>query len=110
MHFGFLLPLAAFCVHQWLQYGLTLEIEFLDSHLDPFCASAMACYLISIERWYYFGEQKLSWIDMIILAVFLSLVSELLFPFLSDRFTSDWIDVLAISLGAIWFMITASKE
>jgi hypothetical protein len=109
-HFGFLVPLIAFGIHQVLQYGLEIEIAFLDAYLDPFCASVIACYIINIERWFYFGERRLYSIDLIVLTIFLSVVSELLFPLLSDRFVMDWVDVIALALGTIWFALVARKD
>ncbi|MEQ8714060.1 MAG: hypothetical protein RIC80_13645 [Cyclobacteriaceae bacterium] len=109
-HIGFIVPLVAFVFHQVLQYGLDVQIEFLDNYLDPFCASAMACYLLNIERWYYFDELKFTWLDMIILVIFLSIISELLFPWLSDRFVSDVKDIPAFLLGGVWYMFIARKD
>ena len=109
LHIGFLIPLSVFLIHQFLQYGMKVHLPFVDSYLDPFCAGSLALYAVSTERWVFFGQKYLSKTDIIVTTVFLAIVSEILFPYFSDRFTSDWVDVIAILLGSIWY-VTFSKQ
>ncbi|MBL3658447.1 hypothetical protein [Fulvivirga sediminis] len=67
--------------------------------------SALALHLLAAER-YWFFDQYMHSIDIIITTVFLAIVSEVLFPYLSDRFVADVLDVLAIILGSLWYVIT----
>lgn len=106
LHYSFLVPLILFLLHQLTQGVLDIRIPLADNYLDPFCMSALALHLISVERDYIFGSRISLW-DMIIATVFLSVISELLFPWLAPRFIPDWLDVLAIFLGSLWFMLTA---
>ena len=106
LHAGFLIPLLAFLIHQLLQYGMQIHLQLVDSYLDPFCAGALSPWVISIEREWLFRQQRLSKTEVIVIMLFLSIVSEFIFPYLSNRFTSDWIDVVAIGLGSIWYMKT----
>lgn len=67
--------------------------------------SALALHLLAAERHWFF-DQKLQTVDVIIATIFLAIVSEMLFPYLSDRFVADVLDVLAIMLGAVWYLMT----
>ncbi|MFA0964478.1 hypothetical protein AB9P05_21910 [Roseivirga sp. BDSF3-8] len=109
LHYGFLIPALLFLIHQLLQRVLGIALPFADAYLDPFCMGALAPYLLITERTYLFGEGKLLWLDLSLLYVTLVAVSEIIFPFLSDRFYTDWWDALAILLGIIWYRITAGK-
>ncbi|MGB3182908.1 MAG: hypothetical protein WBB45_16065 [Cyclobacteriaceae bacterium] len=108
-HYGFLIPLVLFAVHQLLQRVLDISIPFADAYLDPFCAGALAPYLLITERKYLFGDHNLLWLDLTILFVVLTLVSELVFPLFSDRFVTDWWDAAAILAGILWYRVTAVK-
>lgn len=89
-HYGFLLPAAAFIVHQILQHGFQVHFPFVDAYLNPFCAGSLALYAISIERQYLFGEPRLSLMDVLITVAFVGIITELAFPIFSANFISDW--------------------
>ncbi|MGB3466215.1 MAG: hypothetical protein WBA74_13135 [Cyclobacteriaceae bacterium] len=109
LHYSFLIPLILFLGHQLTQRVLEIPIPFADNYLDPFCMSALALHAISVERNWLFGS-RIDLMDMIIATLFLSVVSELLFPWLAPRFVADWYDVPAIFLGSLWFMLTAKYK
>ena len=106
LHYSFLIPLVIFLGHQLLELILHIRIAFIDNYLDPFCMSAMALHLLAAERQWLFN-QPLNNLDVIITTVVLAIVSEVIFPYLSDRFTADYWDVLAIASGSVWYMLTA---
>ncbi|UII20832.1 hypothetical protein [Fulvivirga ligni] len=105
INYSFLVPLVIFLGHQLLEIIFKISIPFIDYYLDPFCMSALALHLQAAERYLIF-DQNLQTVDVIITTIFLAIVSEVLFPYLSDRFVADALDVLAIMLGAVWYLMT----
>lgn len=106
LHYGFLIPLILFGVHQLMQRVLEISVPFADAYLDPFCAGAMAPYLLMVERKYFFDDSRLSLLDLATLFAVLTAVSEVVFPLFSERFVTDWWDALAILLGILWYRFT----
>ena len=97
------IPAALFVLHQVLQYGFHVSIPFADSYLDPLLGTPVLIGLHRVESRYLFGAKPFGWGYLAVIAVVFALVSELLFPYLSDAFTADWGDVVAIGLGAVYY-------
>ena len=109
-HLSWLLPLVLFAGHQLLQLGLDVPLVWADDYLDPFCAAALGLHLVAFERKLYFRQQCLTWADVLVATGGLMLVSEVVFPYYSDDFTADWLDVLAIAVGSAWYVATAKHS
>ena len=105
-HYSFLVPSFLFVVHQVIFFGFQVQIRFLDNYLDPFCFSAIVLSIYQLQRNWLLGEGDVSKEEVLGFVVVLSLLSEVLFPWLSARFTADFYDVLSIALGACWFWLT----
>ena len=104
-HYSFIVPAVLVLLHQALQYWFGVTIPFLDDYLDPFCLGALALHGVRIERRFLFNRLLLL-TDALAVILFLALVSEGLFPYLSDKFTRDGWDVVAMGAGALWFAVT----
>ncbi len=109
-HLSWLLPLGLFAGHQLLQLGLDIPLAWADDYLDPFCAAALGLQLVAFERKLYFRQERLTWADVLIATGGLMFVSEVVFPYYSDDFTADWLDALAIAVGAAWYVATAKNS
>jgi len=96
-----ILVFIVFLIHQILQKGLEVNIPFLDNYLDPFCLGVIAAFLFGLQHRWLFPERKISTLELLVLIAMLSLISEVLFPYLSDQFVADWRDVVAIALGSL---------
>lgn len=107
--YSFWIPLLLFSLHQIAQKGFQIHTPFADQYLDPFCLGVIALHAFAWEQNYFFERKQLGIVEVGLIVLFLSLVTEILFPFLSDQFTADFLDSLAISLGAVWFVLTAKK-
>lgn len=107
-HYSFIVPAVLFLLHQITQHLLGVPISFLDAYLDPFCLGALTLYGVRIERKLLFNR-SLPIVDTLLATVFLIVVSEGLFPYLSERFVRDWWDAVAIASGAMWFVLTEPK-
>ncbi|GAB3334109.1 hypothetical protein GCM10027429_14970 [Marivirga atlantica] len=104
-HYGFIIPVLAFTIHQVLEIIFEIHIPFLDNYLDPFCAGAIMLHALAIERKVIL-DNKLTYLDVVIAIVLLSIIVEVLFPYLSSRFTADIYDLLSFITGGIWFLLT----
>ena len=107
---SFLIPAILFISHQVLQYGFKWSVPFIDNYLDPFCFGALAMHGYLFERIWLYDYHKISLLSYLIIFLFLSLTSEVLFPLLSNRFVADWRDVVAIFLGILFFYITHGNQ
>lgn len=103
-HISFILPLLAFIVHQLVELYFKYPIPILDNYLDPFCASVLILHALAFER-KILVDWSLTLLDVIAAVALLALVSELLFPLFSHKFTADVWDVLAFACGGIWFIL-----
>jgi hypothetical protein len=101
-----------FVLHQILQKAAGIAMPLFDAYLDPFLAMPIMLTLLVVERRLLFGRGKqyrLSTLEAIIATIFIVLIAELAFPALSSRFTADWWDVVAFSLGTVLFMATTNR-
>ena len=106
-YLSWLLPLTLFIVHQFTQRTLNLSVPWADSYLDPFCAGVLGLHGVALERKLYFGQPQLTLVDMLTTLGVIVVISEGVFPYLSDRFVADRWDVVAIALGFGWYVVTA---
>lgn len=109
LHISFILPLAFFLVHQFIELYLKNSIPVLDNYLDPFCASVLILHALALERRFLL-DWSLTLLDVILAVVFFAVFSELVFPYFSDKFTADVWDVLSFALGGLWFVLLRGKD
>jgi predicted membrane channel-forming protein YqfA (hemolysin III family) len=67
--------------------------------------------LLLAEKKYIFKQkhQKLSLLFIILATLYVAAITEWLFPLLSDRFTSDPVDLLFYSLGSAFYYFFMNK-
>lgn len=95
------LILLAFLTHQLAQRYFDISMPFLDAYFDPFCLGIFSVYLFQFEHKLRFPKRKLSFLETIILIIFVAVLSEFLFPHLSPHFVFDYFDLLAIAAGGL---------
>ena len=101
-----------FLAHQITQRVLHISIPFADNYLDNFLATPILLTLLLVERrtlFRYGHHYALTLAEVCLATAFIAVVGEVLFPYLSDEFTSDWIDVLFYALGSVLFFVTVNK-
>lgn len=93
-------------IHQIAQKVLVLNIPILDSFLDPLLFMPILLHLILWERRFLFGKgfrYVLSWKQIIVNLVFVTILCEYFFPRWNAAFTMDYLDILCYSLGTLLF-------
>ncbi|MGI8601197.1 MAG: hypothetical protein ACR2KB_18225 [Chitinophagaceae bacterium] len=107
----FLICLLVFILHQVSQYIFKIPLPFLNNYLDNFLAMPVILSLLLAEKKYIYKQkdQKLSLIFVIIATLYIALVTEWLFPFLSERFTTDCYDLVFYSLGSVFYCFFMNK-
>ncbi len=107
----FLICLLVFILHQVSQYIFKIPLPFLNNYLDNFLAMPVILFLLLAEKKYIYKQkdQKLSLLFVIIATLYVALVTEWLFPLLSERFTPDWYDLVFYSLGSAFYYFFMNK-
>ena len=93
-------------LHQVAEKIFAYHIPFLDNYLDPFLCTPILLTFLLFERRVFFRQGStfiLSTLEIIVATIVMTCVSELLFPYLSPRFTADWYDVIGLLLGSVYF-------
>lgn len=101
------MALMLFLLHQIFVFLLKIKIGLADSYLDPFLLPLIVYPLMLFQFRLLKNDYnyRLSLPLLIALTVGFSLVSELIFPALSTRFTADLFDVVMILLGSfVWYL------
>ena len=109
----FIICCILFVLHQILQKVLGLSLPFFDLYLDSLLAMPIILSFLLLEKQILFrkgANYRLTVLEVIMATFFISLVSEWLFPKLSDRFTTDWIDVALYIAGALIFYFTINRS
>ncbi|HUH19662.1 hypothetical protein [Albibacterium sp.] len=104
----FLGALMLVLIHQVSQKILGVNIPLADSFLDPILFLPILLQLILLELRFLIGKGPryvLSWFQISIITVFVSVVCEILFPQWSSSFTADYKDVICYLVGGMVFGI-----
>ena len=102
-----------FIAHQLLQKGLGIHIPIIDPYLDSLLAMPIILSFLLLEKQILFRKgdhYRLTVFEVTVATLFISLVSEWLFPSLSKKFTHDWIDIILFIAGAIIFYFTINRK
>ena len=102
-----------FLLHQLLQYGLNINIPFADNFLDNLLAMPIILILLLAERRWLFRkgpDYHLSMLEILITTFYVSLISELVFPRLSSRFTFHWLDFVFFFAGTGLYLLLEHKK
>lgn len=108
----FVLSTILFLAHQLLQKVLYVKLKMADSFLDPLVFMPICLYLLTRERRWFLKEPnyQLPIVHILCYVFLMILVSEIVFPALSDKFTADPLDALCFLAGAILFAATAMPD
>ena len=102
-----------FLLHQAAEKIFAFRVPFLDSYADPFLGTPVLLTLLLWERRQLFKAGTsftFSVLETAVAAGFLMLISEGLFPYLSDNFTADVWDLVAILLGTVYFYVFINRK
>jgi hypothetical protein len=111
----FIFCLILFIIHQVMQKGLHLYNTWIDAYIDNILAMPIILSLWRVEKillWSKGSSYKLSILEISVATVYLSLVSEVIFPLFSKKFYTDSIDVVLYCIGAalfFWFNKFSNK-
>lgn len=100
-------------LHQLTQYGLHWRLPAADNWLDPLLAMPLLLTLLVWERRLLFRRgphYRLSLTEIVLATGYVALLSEWLFPLLSDRFTADPWDLLAFAAGALLYGVVDKRN
>ncbi len=106
---AFIICALLFIIHQVLQKGLDITFPLADRYLDNLLTMPIVLSLLLVERQYLFKRgdaYRLSALQVVVATVFIMLISEVIFPLLSEEFTTDWWDVVFLGLGSLLFYTT----
>lgn len=96
-----------FLIHQYLQLVVQIHIAFLDNYLDPIVLMPLLLYAVLWERRILLRDKYLilSYTDILGYFLLVVLIGEVLFPFISDRFTADYWDIPAYAFGTLAYVV-----
>lgn len=105
----FIVSIALFLLHQVLQHLLKISLPLADRYLDNLLAMPIILSLLLAERRHLFrrgNSYQLSWLEIVLATLYVSAISEWLFPVLSKRFTFDPLDFVFFFGGAgIFYLV-----
>jgi hypothetical protein len=104
----FVFSFTIFIVHQVAQKFFNLHFHLIDRYLDSVLAMPVILHLLKVERVLIFKKgdgYQLSVLEISMATVYVILMSEILFPILSDKFTSDLTDVFFYFAGSLVYYL-----
>ena len=109
---SFWVILILFVAHQLLQYVVGLPIPYVDSYFDPFACAVLGLSIFLWERnvLWRANQKRLGIGETIIVTLILAVLSEEVFPLLSDRFYRDVMDYLAFAVGGVFFYFLINPQ
>ena len=92
-----------------MQKFLHIQLNGIDSYLDNVLAMPVILSLLLAERRVLFkrsGNYTLPVWEIVLATAYIALITEVVFPMVSSRFTADWLDIVFYSAGSFLFNIT----
>lgn len=108
----FTISVFLFAVHQFLQKYLEIPVPYIDLYLDNLLAMPIILTLLLAERRFLFKKGKhyrLPLLDVVVATAYIAFITEVIFPLLSEEFTTDWWDLLFYAIGSIVFYLTVNR-
>lgn len=95
-----------FILHQLLEKCFHVRVEMVDSYLDALICMPIILQLIVWERRLLLKDAyyRLPLLHIMGYFILISLIVELLFPVLSNRFTADSWDIVCYAAGSLLFI------
>lgn len=96
-----------FVAHQYIQFVAHIRMPFLNSYLDPALMMPILLHLQVLERRLILRDATIQLPETHIFGYFILAVlfGELVFPYYSERFTSDYWDIVSYSFGSLVYGI-----
>lgn len=95
-----------FVLHQVLQKIFHVNFFWVDSYIDNLVAMPIILSLWQLEKIWLFrkgSNYKLSALEIGVATIYISLISEVIFPLFSKDFTGDIVDVIMYFIGSALF-------
>ena len=108
----FTISVFLFAVHQFLQKYLEISVPYIGLYLDNLLAMPIILTLLLAERRFLFKKGKyyrLPLLDVVVATAYIAFITEVIFPLLSEEFTTDWWDLLFYALGSLVFYLTVNR-
>jgi hypothetical protein len=108
----FIICAALFITHQAMQKVCGLHFPLIDNYLDNLLAMPIILTLLLAERIVLFKKEKnyqLPSATIIITTLYIIVITEIIFPLLSDKYSGDWTDAVFYCIGAALFYSTINK-
>lgn len=105
----FIISCVLFVVHQVVQKGFDIHHSLIDSYLDNLVAMPIILTLLQVERAWLFRKgvtYRLPVTDILLATLYVSIISEYVFPLFSRHFTFDWVDFICFFTGAGLYILT----
>lgn len=96
--------------HQFFQYVLGIQISIIDAYLDPLLFFPVVMGGMLWERkWWYKPDFTFSKILCLFYFVVISILVEVGFPLLNNRFVYDPMDFVLYAIGMLFFVLKMNK-
>lgn len=76
---------------------------WVDGYLDDLLALPLLLPVFLTEQRILWGKQRFTIVETLGFIILFSIVFEWIFPYYSDQFTSDWWDIVAYTVGGLFF-------
>jgi len=118
-HFGFntaqiivyVTCVGIFLAHQYFE-GTNQSLEIINNYIDPLLLPILFLPIILIERRWLLDDNshRFSAVFLLVYLILFAIISELIFPLFSEKFTADWIDVILMGVGVAIFHMVFNKN
>ena len=118
-HFGFntaqiivyVTCVGIFLAHQYFE-GTNQSLEIINNYIDPLLLPILFLPIILIERRWLLDDNshRFSAVFLFVYLILFAIISELIFPLFSEKFTADWIDVILMGVGVAIFHMVFNKN
>jgi hypothetical protein len=108
----FIISCIIFALHQLLQKGLEIPLPLIDDYLDNLLAMPIILTFLLVERRMLFkkgSDYRLPLLDVVMATLYISMITEVIFPWLSDKFTADWLDLVFYAIGSLIYFLTINR-
>lgn len=101
-----------FLLHQILQKAFEVSIPLADAYLDNFLLMpiVLTLWLAEKQLLHKKPDYKLSLFEIWMATIYLLVVTEVLFPLFSNRFTADAWDVAITAMGSLLYYLSVNKK